>query len=149
MNFFKKIMGKLSGQNGKSDSVKTAAEPLKENEKTQQKNELPQKKEKTDEEVIAELNTIAPGIFAQAKTPEMKKTIIKIYRKMLEDGVDVNNEKEVQKWADKNAHLFQNSDAPKIETYRRETPKIGRNDPCPCGSGKKYKKCCGAEEKNN
>jgi SEC-C motif domain protein len=27
---------------------------------------------------------------------------------------------------------------------RRETPKIGRNDPCPCGSGKKYKKCCGA-----
>lgn len=28
------------------------------------------------------------------------------------------------------------------ETVRRENPKIGRNDPCPCGSGKKYKKCC-------
>jgi tetratricopeptide (TPR) repeat protein len=28
-------------------------------------------------------------------------------------------------------------------TYEREAPKIGRNDPCPCGSGKKYKKCCG------
>jgi curved DNA-binding protein CbpA len=27
--------------------------------------------------------------------------------------------------------------------YKRESPKIGRNDPCPCGSGKKYKKCCG------
>jgi SEC-C motif-containing protein len=26
---------------------------------------------------------------------------------------------------------------------RRDTPKVGRNDPCPCGSGKKYKKCCG------
>ena len=25
----------------------------------------------------------------------------------------------------------------------REEPKVGRNDPCPCGSGKKYKKCCG------
>ena len=25
-------------------------------------------------------------------------------------------------------------------------PKIGRNDPCPCGSGKKYKKCCGTNE---
>ena len=24
--------------------------------------------------------------------------------------------------------------------------KIGRNDPCPCGSGKKYKKCCGKDE---
>ena len=29
-------------------------------------------------------------------------------------------------------------------TVRRESPKIGRNDPCPCGSGKKYKQCCGA-----
>ena len=28
------------------------------------------------------------------------------------------------------------------ETYIRPEPKIGRNDPCPCGSGKKYKKCC-------
>ncbi len=30
------------------------------------------------------------------------------------------------------------------QTVRNEGPKIGRNDPCPCGSGKKYKKCCGA-----
>ncbi|MDR1796768.1 MAG: SEC-C domain-containing protein [Clostridiales Family XIII bacterium] len=29
------------------------------------------------------------------------------------------------------------------EPYRREAAKIGRNDPCPCGSGKKYKNCCG------
>ncbi len=28
--------------------------------------------------------------------------------------------------------------------YRRAEAKVGRNDPCPCGSGKKYKKCCGA-----
>jgi preprotein translocase subunit SecA len=28
-------------------------------------------------------------------------------------------------------------------TYRRELPKVGRNDPCPCGSGQKYKQCCG------
>lgn len=27
--------------------------------------------------------------------------------------------------------------------FVRVEPKIGRNDPCPCGSGKKYKKCCG------
>ena len=26
----------------------------------------------------------------------------------------------------------------------KDIKKIGRNDPCPCGSGKKYKKCCGA-----
>jgi preprotein translocase subunit SecA len=35
---------------------------------------------------------------------------------------------------------------PEIQvTYYREEPKVGRNEPCPCGSGKKYKKCCGKE----
>ena len=29
--------------------------------------------------------------------------------------------------------------------YRRAVPKVGRNDPCPCGSGKKHKKCCGKD----
>ena len=33
-------------------------------------------------------------------------------------------------------------DIRKPETFRREAPKVGRNDPCPCGSGKKYKNCC-------
>jgi hypothetical protein len=28
------------------------------------------------------------------------------------------------------------------ETFERDAPKVGRNDPCPCGSGKKFKKCC-------
>lgn len=31
----------------------------------------------------------------------------------------------------------------KPEPVRRDSPKVGRNDPCPCGSGRKYKKCCG------
>ena len=30
-----------------------------------------------------------------------------------------------------------------VETVRRDEPKVGRNDPCPCGSGKKYKQCHG------
>jgi len=29
------------------------------------------------------------------------------------------------------------------QTFQKAGPKVGRNDPCPCGSGKKYKKCCG------
>jgi tetratricopeptide (TPR) repeat protein len=32
----------------------------------------------------------------------------------------------------------------RLEPVRREAPKVGRNDPCPCGSGRKYKRCCGA-----
>jgi len=33
--------------------------------------------------------------------------------------------------------------APTPVQMRRVPPKVGRNEPCPCGSGKKYKKCCG------
>jgi uncharacterized protein YecA (UPF0149 family) len=30
-----------------------------------------------------------------------------------------------------------------LAPVRRDTPKVGRNEPCPCGSGKKFKNCCG------
>ncbi|MGI9107775.1 MAG: preprotein translocase subunit SecA [Pyrinomonadaceae bacterium] len=36
------------------------------------------------------------------------------------------------------------TDEGKIRTVTRDHPKVGRNDACPCGSGKRYKKCCGA-----
>jgi preprotein translocase subunit SecA len=35
--------------------------------------------------------------------------------------------------------------AEEARPVRRTEPKVGRNDPCPCGSGKKYKKCHGAQ----
>ena len=51
---------------------------------------------------------------------------------------------------DQLTQAVENGTLPKFDTPsvipqlpRRETPKIGRNDPCPCESGKKYKKCCG------
>ncbi len=37
-----------------------------------------------------------------------------------------------------------NRSAAAVKPVVRALPKVGRNDPCPCGSGKKYKKCCGA-----
>jgi SEC-C motif domain protein len=40
--------------------------------------------------------------------------------------------------------LFVDGDYVVPETFVRTAPKVGRNDPCPCGSGKKHKKCCGA-----
>lgn len=38
---------------------------------------------------------------------------------------------------------YVDGEMPRPQTIRNEN-KVGRNDPCPCGSGKKYKKCCGA-----
>lgn len=36
------------------------------------------------------------------------------------------------------------ADTKEVKTTQKDEPKVGRNDPCPCGSGKKYKKCHGA-----
>ena len=38
---------------------------------------------------------------------------------------------------------FVDGDFVRVKPVRREAPKVGRNDLCPCGSGKKFKKCCG------
>ena len=43
----------------------------------------------------------------------------------------------------KQVYYTNRDDSEKQKTVRRDTDKIGRNDNCPCGSGKKYKKCCG------
>jgi uncharacterized protein YecA (UPF0149 family) len=40
---------------------------------------------------------------------------------------------------DDHTHAYQVNEG---GTYLRAMPKLGRNDPCSCGSGKKYKKCC-------
>ncbi|MBE0557909.1 MAG: preprotein translocase subunit SecA, partial [Proteobacteria bacterium] len=61
--------------------------------------------------------------------------------------VQIRREEEVQKIEEKRRQDYSMSrgeDTPAPATIRREAAKVGRNDPCPCGSGKKYKKCCGA-----
>jgi len=151
----------LQNENKKEEIIKTEEtknvnkEQVFEKEKIEERienkisSEKPKEKpisEKTDEELIDELNKISPEILAQAKTPEMKKMIVNIYRKMLEDNVNINDEREVKKWLKKHPELSQGGEVQKVETYKRPEPKIGRNDPCPCGSGKKYKKCCGKDK---
>jgi hypothetical protein len=54
-----------------------------------------------------------------------------------------NSENRVKSAAQASATSRLNSASPSSQ-IKRTTPKIGRNEPCPCGSGKKYKKCCGA-----
>jgi len=52
-----------------------------------------------------------------------------IYKKLCPERFEIEDDDE---WDD-----------PIPQPYVRPEPKVGRNDPCPCGSGKKYKKCCG------
>jgi hypothetical protein len=44
----------------------------------------------------------------------------------------------------RSAWLARRRDEVKATIAERSARKVGRNDPCPCGSGKKYKRCCGA-----
>ena len=46
------------------------------------------------------------------------------------------------------SHREAKADTPLRPEARRNASKVGRNDPCPCGSGKKYKKCCGGATVN-
>ena len=43
----------------------------------------------------------------------------------------------------RNKWYYEDGEMVRSKPVVRENPKVGRNDPCPCGSGKKYKKCCG------
>jgi preprotein translocase subunit SecA len=61
--------------------------------------------------------------------------------------VQVRREEEVERIEERqkrNYILSRGEDTPAAATIKREAAKVGRNDPCPCGSGKKYKKCCGS-----
>ncbi len=61
--------------------------------------------------------------------------------------VQIRREEEVQQIEEKQRRdyvLSRGEDTPAPATVKREAAKVGRNDSCPCGSGKKYKKCCGA-----
>jgi preprotein translocase subunit SecA len=60
--------------------------------------------------------------------------------------VQIRREEEVERIEEKRRQdyiMSRGEDTPASATIRREAAKVGRNDPCPCGSGKKYKKCCG------
>jgi preprotein translocase subunit SecA len=61
--------------------------------------------------------------------------------------VRIQREEEVEEIRQKQKQdyiMSRGEDTPANQTIKRATEKVGRNDPCPCGSGKKYKKCCGA-----
>lgn len=72
-----------------------------------------------------------------------------LHRNFFDEAMRTHNPEKMMRERDKqlnkldgSKHSFEDEEKP--EPIRRAAPKVGRNDPCPCGSGKKYKKCCGA-----
>ena len=70
-----------------------------------------------------------------------------LYKNMVAAGADwLYNLEEWEAIFDEDTRKALYKEQKKSQTVVHEGPKIGRNDPCPCGSGKKYKKCCGARK---
>ena len=124
-------------------------------------------KEKAKDAAAAEAEQALPKELADS--PEAKGMMAMFYRKwkdpafvkqlrvlaahMQKDGVNLKSMNDVKAWLDKNKDAIdagQFKEAPpmaggKVETFVKTGPDVGRNDPCTCGSGKKFKKCCAAK----
>ncbi|MGM0379810.1 MAG: SEC-C metal-binding domain-containing protein [Bacillota bacterium] len=64
------------------------------------------------------------------------------WKKMIEKQNKKMRDLRVNKFHKDNPNILDQIITSESETFVRKEKKIGRNDPCPCGSGKKYKKCC-------
>ncbi len=78
---------------------------------------------------------------------QIKWDIVQRIFKMRPDEYSASAIEEIEKEKEKElAELQLGGSGPGAEApkpVKRAEPKVGRNDPCPCGSGKKYKQCCG------
>ncbi|MEA4973873.1 hypothetical protein SDC9_171777 [bioreactor metagenome] len=115
--------------------------------------EIAEKFNMTDEQAVAFVDGINDVLPEPYDVNQLEAdTIVKLhiefdelYKKMVEYKAE--HLYSLPQWnniftADEQNHLFKAQR--NARTVVNEGPKVGRNDPCPCGSGKKFKKCCGA-----
>ena len=69
---------------------------------------------------------------------------VNFMKQMAEGKVQTEMEKQAEKAIESSGKTEESKDKKK-EPVKKDTGEVGRNDICPCGSGKKYKKCCGKE----
>ena len=100
-----------------------------------------------------EAKGIMAAFYRKWKDPAFLKQLRTLAAHMARDGVNVKDINAVKAWLEKNkkeidAGNFNEppSEAAKPATYVKTGPDVGRNDPSPCGSGEKYKKCCALKE---
>ncbi|MBQ7908363.1 MAG: SEC-C domain-containing protein [Elusimicrobiaceae bacterium] len=113
------------------------------------KAEKPNKKESIEERIEREIESLPGMIKNKLKDPQIKQRFVDIAKRMEKDGVDFKSIRQMKKWMKEHEAELRAENATgvqKVETVVHDGPRIGRNDPCPCGSGKKYKKCCGADK---
>ncbi len=86
--------------------------------------------------------------FRHWKNPAFLKQARALAARMQAEGINLKDAKAVQDWLaahkkEVESGAISEEGAAKPQTFVKTGPDVGRNDPCPCGSGKKHKKCCG------
>ncbi|HEV8429599.1 MAG TPA: YchJ family protein [Pyrinomonadaceae bacterium] len=79
----------------------------------------------------------------ETKVVNENKAFVSFEARFTQKGEDLEHREKSLFEREEGQWRFVTGDELKNPTVRYETPKPGRNDPCPCGSGKKYKKCHG------
>lgn len=101
------------------------------------------KKESIEARIDREMQALPSFIKNKIKDPSIKQKFVELAKRMEKDGIDMNSPKQMKKWVkDHEKELKEEQQGGKVQTIVKDD-EPGRNDVCPCGSGKKYKKCCG------
>ncbi|MEY3322443.1 MAG: hypothetical protein RLZZ417_2026 [Bacteroidota bacterium] len=97
------------------------------------------------ENLVVDINTEVSSYLAKGTLVFSDGTTLEQAREMraISNKTKTNKDREQEESARRKAAMEANQGAAKVETIRRQEPKVGRNDACPCGSGKKYKNCHG------
>jgi preprotein translocase subunit SecA len=83
-------------------------------------------------------------MFEAMVTAIREETVRRVFRTQVRTAQPIE-----RKRVAKELSAVGSADSVQKKTPVRSTKKAGPNDPCPCGSGKKYKKCCMQKDKNN
>ena len=132
-----KIKEKLTGAPSSEDAAKAAAAAALAGGNTPDLKEL-------------EKQGLLGKFYRYWKNPAFLAQMKSVALAMQKDGVNLKDQAAVKAWVEKNQkdimagkfNAAAPADAPKPQTVVNTGPSVGRNDPCPCKSGKKYKKCC-------
>ena len=89
--------------------------------------------------VIEKINREVPSFLVRAQLPVAQNENLSLREETKRRRTDMSNMRTSR------SELSTNSGEPKSNAPVHVEKKVGRNDPCPCGSGKKYKNCCGRE----
>ena len=76
--------------------------------------------------------------------PEQNAGSVEFIARYRSDGNDLEHHEKADFRRDDDSWYFFDGKVIGDAPIARDNPKVGRNDPCPCGSGRKYKRCCGA-----